>query len=212
LLYSLEFLSCTSWLVYATRSRVESAQQTRNLILNIKKDVVDRASGRPTAQAVIERVLARLGESVREVFAGDPMLVPVPGSGLTRANTVWPAKRVCQELVKQGLGADVLELVKRITAVPKSAGNDERPTFLQHYESLAVSPKLTPPSRIILIDDVVTSGTTLMACAERLIEALPGVPVAAFAISRTLSTGDPVDVLDVRKEGIRHRGERCVRE
>jgi hypothetical protein len=86
--YSLEFLSCTSWLVYATRSGAESAQRTRNLILNIKKDVVDRASGRPTAQVVIERVLARLGEEARVVFDGDPVLVPVPGSGLTKANTV----------------------------------------------------------------------------------------------------------------------------
>lgn len=209
--FLLESLSCTSWLVYATRSRDDAAARTRTLILNIKKDIRDRHTGRPTVELVIARVLERAGAAAAKAFDGDPMLVPVPGAGLTKANTIWPARRICQELVRHGLGADVLEIVRRTTAVDKSAGAERRPTYAEHYQSFSVTPKLTLPSRIVLVDDVVTSGTTLLACAQRLAEAHPGIPVSAFGIARTLSTGDPIRVLDILTERVVRRGDRCVR-
>ncbi|GMV23643.1 MAG: hypothetical protein AMXMBFR57_35920 [Acidimicrobiia bacterium] len=209
--YSLESLSCTSWVVYATKSDSDAASRTRTLIVEVKKDRRESTTGRPFAALIIGRALERLGDLAREAFAGSPLLVPIPGSGLTKANTVWSSRRVCQELVAVGLGDSVAEVVQRVVAVPKSAWTDQRPSFETHYRSLAVAPTFRPPSRLLVVDDVVTSGTTMMACAQKLADAFPGVPIAGFALSRTLSQGEPSAILDPRTELIRHRDERCAR-
>ena len=145
----------------------------------------------PLVRLVIERIASRLASDARAVFGGKPMLVPVPGSGLTKPHTVWPSRRVCEELVGQGLGDGVMAIVSRTIAVPKSAGSVARPPLDQHVRSFTVQPNLSPPSRLLVVDDVVTSGTTIMACAIKLSLAFPGVPVSGFALARVQSTGNP---------------------
>lgn len=93
----------------------------------------------------------------------------------------------------------------------KSAGSTERPTLDQHLRSLTVQRVLMPPSRLLLVDDVVTSGTTMMACARKLSEAFPGVPVGGFSLARVLSSGDPDAVLEPLVERIVLTGPRCAR-
>jgi len=56
----------------------------------------------------------------------------------------------------------------------------------QHYESFGVTYSGTPPSRFLLIDDVVTRGRTTFAAALRLHEALPNADIRAFALVRTM--------------------------
>ena len=112
----------------------------------------------------------------------------------------------------QGLGDDVLAIVSRTIAVPKSAGSVTRPTLDQHVRSFAVQLGLTIPSRLLVVDDVVTSGTTIMACAMKLAMAFPGVPVSGFALARVQSTGNPDRVLDPLIERVILAGQRCKRE
>ena len=183
-----------------------------NVILKIKTDRVDAATGIPLVRIVIERIAARLADDARAVFGGHPMLVPVPGSSLTKPHTVWPSRRVCEELVGRGLGDDVMAIVSRTIAVPKSAGSAARPTLDQHVRSFTVQPGLAPPSRLLVVDDVVTSGTTIMACAIKLALAFPGVPVSGFALARVQSTGNPDRVLDPLIERVTLAGQRCKRE
>ena len=159
---SLNTLTCVSWLVYATRATDDAAKRVKTLILNIKTDRIDPRTAVPVVQLIIEQAANRLGVAARAAFEGHPMLVPVPGSGLTKPNTVWPAKRVCEELLRQGFGEDVLPALKRTTSVPKSAGSLDRPPLAEHVRSLTVQKGLTPPSRLLLVDDVVTSGTTMI--------------------------------------------------
>lgn len=176
--------------MYATHATDERAKQVKALILN-KSDRIEARSGLPTVRMVVERVRARLGSEADSAFEASPLLVPVPRAGLTKRNTVWPARRLCEELVRAGLGDDVAPVVTRVVAVPKSAWQVERPALAQPVASLAVQKRLNPPTRLLLVDDVVTSGTTLMACAIALAGAFPGVPIAAFALARVQSTGAP---------------------
>ena len=135
---SVSTISCASWLVYATRATDQNAKRVLNVILKIKTDRVDAASGIPLVRLVIERIASRLASDARAVFGGKPMLVPVPGSGLTKPHTVWPSRRVCEELVGQGLSDGVMAIVSRTIAVPKSAGSVARPTLDQHVRSFTV--------------------------------------------------------------------------
>lgn len=74
---SLDFLTCASWLVYATRATDESARRVKNLIIQIKVDRVDPLTAMPTVRLVVERVALRLGDRVNAGFEGAPVLVPV---------------------------------------------------------------------------------------------------------------------------------------
>jgi hypothetical protein len=197
--------------VYATRATDERARRLKNLILQIKTDRVDAGTGMPVVRLTVERVVGRLDEVDRQVFAGHPVLVPVPGSGLTKANSVWPARRICEELVRQRLGEDVVPVINRTTAVSKSAGSATRPTLAQHLTSFTIQPGLTPPGRLLVVDDVVTSGTTLMACALALARAYPRIPISGFALARVLSSGNPAFVLEPLVERVVVDGTRCRR-
>ncbi len=80
------------------------------------------------------------------------------------------------------------EGVERRFAVRKSATarNAERPTVLQHYDSLSVAGSPARTNGLVLVDDVITKGRTVLAAAMRLHEAFPNADVRAFALVRTM--------------------------
>ncbi|MGH8324178.1 MAG: phosphoribosyltransferase, partial [Steroidobacteraceae bacterium] len=101
---------------------------------------------------------------------------------------VWAAERLAFALHGIGLGGAVRAAIQRRFPVRKSATalNADRPTVQQHYESFSVAKPLTPPDRIVLIDDVITKGRTILAAATRLHEAFPDADIRAFALIRTM--------------------------
>jgi hypothetical protein len=68
------------------------------------------------------------------------------------------------------------------SATAPSAG---RPTVQQHYDSLAAMPARGGIQRVVLIDDVITKGRTLLAAAARLRLELPSSDIRGFALVRT---------------------------
>jgi predicted amidophosphoribosyltransferase len=121
-------------------------------------------------------------------FDAADLLVPVPGSAPRVAGELWVAERLAVALVNAGLGAVAWPGLHRVRAVPKSAtaapGN--RPTVGLHYESFLIESLAVPPEKIVLIDDVVTKGRTLLAAASRVQETYPQARVRAFALVRTM--------------------------
>ena len=101
---------------------------------------------------------------------GMPQIVPaeVLNTGPLKGSVVWPT-------------------LQRTRAVPKSAfaAPGQRPEVQFHVESLAVTDPLIPPGPLLLVDDVVTKGRTLLACATALATAFPGVEIRGFALIRT---------------------------
>jgi hypothetical protein len=174
--------------VYATRATNESARRVKTLVIQNKQDRLD-VSGIPIVRQVVERIMARLGDRAADGFESHPMLVPVPRAGLMKPRTVW----------------------RRAVAVEKSAGASSRPSLQAHVDSLAIQANLRPPSRIVIVDDVVTSGTTMMACATKVALAYPSIPVSGFALARVQSAGDARDVLASAFEWISIDGDRCRR-
>jgi hypothetical protein len=131
------------------------------------------------------------------------VLVPIPGSARTGTGTVPVAEHLAMALIEEGLGQRMWRGLHRIRAVCKSAtaAPGARPTVANHYDSFAIEkaadPEVAtaPPQRVVLIDDVVTKGRTLLAAAKRVQEALPGAEIRAFALLRTMGFIQEIDRL-----------------
>lgn len=185
-LRSVSFCSCY---VYSPRGTGYASEASRMLCMRLK-------AGDPKclpAYAGQVRELAMRHEPLAGLFGREVMLVPVPGSAPSSAG-VWAAERLAMALHGVGLGKSVWPGVQRRFGVRKSATalNADRPTVRQHHESFVVSPLptaaglSTPPSPIVLVDDVITRGRTILAAAARLHEAFPNADIRAFALVRTM--------------------------
>jgi hypothetical protein len=126
------------------------------------------------------------------LFQTNPILVPVPRSSLMRPGTLWVPQRLAKALVRRGLGKGVEECLKRVTPLQKSATSlaADRPKALEHYDSMAVQKVFPEPQEILLIDDIITRGATVMGAANKLAEAFPATRIRVFAAMRTISPPD----------------------
>lgn len=123
-------------------------------------------------------------------FDPNDVLVPVPGSEPRNSEDSSVTERLAAALVREGLGRCAWGGLQRIHAVRKSstAAGGKRPTVAKHYASFAIEHAGVPGAsgQIVLIDDVVTKGRTLLAAATRLQEAFPFARIRAFALLRTM--------------------------
>jgi phosphoribosylpyrophosphate synthetase len=122
------------------------------------------------------------------IFDSRPVLVPIPSSSLKKPDSLWVPNRIALAL-RSELGGDVAECLVRVKPLPKSATSaaSNRSTAAQHFESLEVQKLLAEPKLILLVDDVVTRGATLLGAANRLAETYPNARIAAFVALRTVS-------------------------
>ena len=98
------------------------------------------------------------------------------------------------------LVGSILDCLTRTHAVQKAAfasvsAGIARPTVAEHLASIDCQKTLLAPTRLLVVDDVVTSGTMLIAAATCLQETFPEAEVKAFALLRTMSSGEVADVL-----------------
>jgi len=147
----------------------------------------------------------RVGEQCRPdapltgFFQPEDILVPVPGrkAGLMASGAV--TRQLAEQLARNGVGQCVWCGLQRVADIPKSATAPQgsRPDVSRQYESLGVSRSggPSPFARLMLIDDVISRGRTLLAAAMRLEEAFPLATVGAFALLRTLGRAADVERL-----------------
>ena len=179
---TLSFASCY---VYAPRGEGLLSAEARLLCRRVKTSDprwLPRYAGQVAELCARERLFAQL-------FTRDVWLVPVPGS--TPASTrPTAACQLATALHELGLGSDVWPGITRHTAVTRSATAllGARPTVWQHYESFAIAPAPRTPRRIVLVDDVITKGRTLLAAATRLRCEFAHADVRGFAMVRTLGS------------------------
>ncbi len=143
------------------------------------------------------RFMDRFAEGVRRqmlpaavldgFFVSGDVLVPVPRSA-PRAGGTWAAAALARALVQEGVGSATWCGLRRITPVIKSAtaAKGSRPSVATHFDSLRLEPLGLRPASIVVIDDVITRGRTLLAAAARMSEAFPEAQIRAFALLRTL--------------------------
>lgn len=182
-----------SYLTYTPRGDSDSAKRSQNAMVNLKQE---RSVGNPSkvmSQFVAEKIKCDINAlPFNNFFGPNVSLIPVPKSSLMKANTLWVPKEIAKALSQQELGV-YFPYLKRITPVAKAAfsNNTDRPKIMDHYDSIGFETLLSIPTAIVLIDDVITTGSTLLGCARRLKQVFPEIPIKAFAVIRTIS--NPVD-------------------
>jgi hypothetical protein len=136
--------------------------------------------------AVRVRQQTEAASALAGFFLSGDLLVPVPRSA-PKAGGTWAAAELARALVQEGVGRATWPGLTRIFAVRKSAtaAKGRRPTVARHYDSFRLELPDLRPGSVVLIDDVITRGRTLLAAAARVREALPDAQIRAFALLRT---------------------------
>jgi hypothetical protein len=207
-----------AYLVYTPRGATEKSKQSKDLCIAVKEDKFGPVESPPRMVRVIPYLAKRLagkikGTPLADFFADRPVLVPTPRSSPVKPGTLYPTRIICDHLVVNGLGIETRILLERVKAVPKAATSRpaERPTIQMHYDSLRVVGELLKPRSILLVDDVVTQGTMLLASATRLQEAFPDAQIRVFALIRTMSHTEIDRIEDICAGTIEPRGDHGVR-
>ena len=186
----LEFASCYA---YSPRGVTEPSQQSRQLCYRIKAG--DAEAIRLAAERVRE-----FHDAGRfpDFFGPEVTLVAVPGRAPLAPGATSRTQSICDALAALGLGREVLALIARSSPVTKSAyaAPADRPSAEEHHATIDVQPTLVPPARILLVDDVVTRGSTLLGAASRVRDAYDDCEIRGFALIRTISLGEVEVVRD----------------
>lgn len=186
----LQSIEYGSLLAYSPRGDTAEMQRAKNVMYAIKTD--GHVENPPALMSqwiaeTIKRNMAKL--PFAHFFQPETILVPVPKSSLMRPGTLWAPSRIANALADRGLGAEAAPILVRTRPVEKSATSrpERRPTPQAHYDSLAVQGTLHEPTNILLIDDIITRGSTILGSANRLADAYPQANIKALAAMRTIS-------------------------
>jgi hypothetical protein len=205
----------SSFLIYSPSGKSAKSISAKNVCYAVKQDLTLNAGNPPQPVKAIPFLAQHLrrkieGSPLAEVFQRRPVLVPAPRSSPLKPDSLSPTRLICQNLVAQGLGAEVRELLRRTEAVPKAAFQKpaDRPTVSRHYASLEVTEALAAPDSIVVVDDVITSGGMLLACVSRLRESFPQAEISAFALIRTMSGEEIEQIVTPCVGTIRLNGDR----
>ena len=182
-----------SFLVYNPRPEAfpsEVSDRSRR----IRDAVKLHTGGWAKRQNLGERLGSGVGEEIRERFLpSHATLVPVPGHAPMRdPNSHWSCRELCKVFVASELGARWLPLVLRSHVVQKSAWatkeEREKLTPAVHFASMEAVHDPTAGRVITVVDDVVTTGGTMLATVARLHMVFPDAEIRGFALIRTMSS------------------------
>jgi len=215
-------LQVVSCLIYPPRPINEASLCAKSFLLERIK--VDRRVAGLDSEPAIDFAVRRFVEFVTDhneellaILQQAHSLVPMPGHALRQDDSLWIPLRIAEALANNGIGQQVSPVLRRSTPVPKSAlaRPGERPSVRRHFETMEFINQIGFAPPILLVDDVVTRGATLLGAAARLIESgvASSVPIRAFALARScdVELSHTRDMLDPIAERLVYDGNSSIR-
>lgn len=140
------------------------------------------------AQVLAGKLAASTTDVPTRFFGPDVWLVPMPRATLMVKDALWPTLKLAEAMHAQGIGAGVWPGLVRAQPIRSSSRSPgDRPEPWEHYLTMQVHLGLPQQGRFLLVDDVLTRGSTHAGAAALLASA--GVPfdrLLAFAMFRTV--------------------------
>jgi len=203
-----------SLLTYSPRGKSVKEKESKAVMINLKNDNV-LGSGILTSEYVAQAIKKDIGKfPFADYFNSNSILIPTPKSSLLKKDMLWVPQRITRALINNGLGKTSEECLERVVALPKSSKSipANRPKPLQHYESMRVKKLLFDPEEIVLVDDVITRGATILGAVNKLTEVFPNARIRAFVVMRTMSNPEEFsEIVDPCVGTIRLSGENAWR-
>lgn len=189
-------LSYTSHPASEDPDRLSAMNSARDITIAIKTEkmiTLDKGRAVPMSEIIAEMTTSHFADLPFSDFFNDSVLVPIPGHSPMKSGSLWVPERIAQSLDKMGFGTSVVPCLVRTKPVNKSAFSkaEDRPLPITHYESLQVRKTLSKLDKVLLIDDVITRGSTFPGAASKIAEAYPNSRIYAFAAVRTIT--DPTE-------------------
>ena len=182
-----------SLLAYCPNDNSKRGILAKNWMAAIKNDYKVTKIGGEEAILTSDFIAAQIKQEIdqlpfRPFFGRDVALVPIPKSSLITNDALWVPDRLALALQKSGLG-NRQRLLTRVSPVNRSSTSapKDRPSPTQHYNSFSVNRALEVPEQIVLVDDIITRGHTLMGAAWRIQEVYPYKLIFGFAAMRAIS-------------------------
>jgi len=203
-----------SLLTYTPRGNLTKHYESRTVMRNLKNDVVLQ-SGNLMSEDIARIILRELKNyPFSDYFNEDAILIPTPKNSLPQKDDLWVPQRITSVFASNGLGKSE-ECLIRETPLPRSSkvSAPNRPKAFQHYDSMKVRELLFNPKEIVLVDDVITRGATVLGTVNRLAETFPKALIRVFAVMRTISNPDDFSkIVDPCTGTISLVGENTFRE
>ncbi|MGJ4928165.1 hypothetical protein ACQR1I_16455 [Bradyrhizobium sp. HKCCYLS2038] len=182
-----------------TSGRNYAFSETNSLISNLKKKPSQKkAAGYQYKGRAIAKCASVLGPAINPAWLDGAVLVPIPPSRV-RSDPDYDDRiaLICRS-IKSSVKVDVRELLYQTKSLRAAHETDQRPTVEEIKASYAIDEKLTSPapSRIGLVDDVITAGAHYRAAKEVISARFPKATIVGFFIARRVFA-DPFEGLDL---------------
>lgn len=169
---------------YTSRAGFEHGE-TNNLISNLQKPVTRQ--GKPDyryKEVAIRRIAAAIRTASGKAARGEVILVPAPPSKpRDHAEYDDRMEKIARAVSNE---ANVRCLLETVAPREQAKRADHRPSIDELVQSMRVVTDLLPkdPGGIILLDDVITNGTTFKAAQRLLRPHFPGVKMVGLFVAR----------------------------
>ena len=177
---------------YTARAGYEHSQ-TNSLISNLKKDMSRR--GTPEWRYKLQAI-EQAAEGFRRCFTPQALdsvtFVPVPPSKIRDDDLYDDRMTQVLKRMRPHPAVDVRELIVQTRSTEAAHGSPTRPSPAQIEALYTIDERRTnpKPQRIIVADDILTTGAHFKAATDLLTTRFPGVPVFGLFIARRVPEAD----------------------
>jgi hypothetical protein len=181
-----------SFLTYSPYGETDIEKRSRTARTNLKRDEhINIGSEQPLMSDYLAELIKKRLDTLpfASFFNKNSVLIPAPSSSLLQPNSIWVPERLANALVNVGLAKETKSCLQRAYAVAKSSkvSSENRPKVIDHYNSMVVQKILDDPKEILVIDDIITRGSTLLGAVNKLADAFPNAQIRGFAFMRTIT-------------------------